>query len=366
MASPVARAEAVVADLRRRSPLADHAARALAHYGEVRGSALASAVTYYGFLSFFPLLAVAFFLVGYVARIYPDARDNLVTAIDEVLPGVVGSGDGEITISTIEHAATTAGVLGVLGLLYTGLSWLSGMRTALEAVFELPRGLRPGFVVGKLRDLLSLLVVGVVLLVSVGVTGAAVGWSDKVLDVLGADEELSWLVALLGPLLGILTNTVLFYAFFRLLTRPRTPRRALWQGALLGGVAFEVLKQISSYLLAVTRNAPAFQAFGIALILLVWINYFSRVVVLAAAWAHTAPSARERAAAEAAPLSADSLALRERVEAARSAQLPPASPPREALVAATPRRTADPRVAFAAGAAAALALVAAIRRRSTP
>ena len=38
--------------------------------------------------------------------------------------------------------------------------------------------------------------------------------------------------------------------------------------------------------------------FGIALILLVWINYFSRVVLYAAAWAWTHPLARERRVAE--------------------------------------------------------------------
>ena len=55
---------------------------------------------------------------------------------------------------------------------------------------------------------------------------------------------------------------------------------------------FEVLKQLSTFLLKATANSEAFQAFGIALILLVWINYFSRVVVLSAAWAHTSPEAR--------------------------------------------------------------------------
>ena len=32
-------------------------------------------------------------------------------------------------------------------------------------------------------------------------------------------------------------------------------------------------------------SSPAFQAFGIALILLVWIHYFARVLLYAAAWA---------------------------------------------------------------------------------
>ena len=40
--------------------------------------------------------------------------------------------------------------------------------------------------------------------------------------------------------------------------------------------AFEVLKAASFLLLASTQGSPAFQAFGIALILLVWINYTSR------------------------------------------------------------------------------------------
>jgi membrane protein len=48
-----------------------------------------------------------------------------------------------------------------------------------------------------------------------------------------------------------------------------------------------VLKEASTFLLGLTQKSQAFQAFGITLILLVWINYFSRVVLYAAAWAHT-------------------------------------------------------------------------------
>ena len=88
-------------------------------------------------------------------------------------------------------------------------------------------------------------------------------------------------------MLGFGANVLLFFTMFVLLAEPRTPRRSLWSGALLGAVGFEVLKQLSGRLFAATQGSPAFQAFGIALILLVWINYFSRVVLYAAAWAHT-------------------------------------------------------------------------------
>ncbi len=69
-------------------------------------------------------------------------------------------------------------------------------------------------------------------------------------------------------------------------------------GCAAGRCGFEVLKQISGVLIRATQGNPAFQVFGLALILLVWINYFSRVVLYAAAWAWTHPLARERRVVE--------------------------------------------------------------------
>ena len=62
--------------------------------------------------------------------------------------------------------------------------------------------------------------------------------------------------------------------------------RYQWQGALVGAIGFEALKNLSVYLLGAAKGQPAFQVFGISLILLVWINYFSRVTLYAAAWAY--------------------------------------------------------------------------------
>ena len=86
---------------------------------------------------------------------------------------------------------------------------------------------------------------------------------------------------------------------FRLLAAPDdVPLRAMWSGALLGAVGFEILKQVSSLLIRSTQGQPAFQVFGLALILVVWINYFSRVVLYAASWAWTHPLAREQRVVE--------------------------------------------------------------------
>ncbi len=134
MAGPKERLEA----LRRRRPVVDHALRTQEHYSTVKAGQQAGAVTYFGFLSFFPILALAFAAVGWISGVYPDARDTVVKAIEEIFPGMIGDGDSQISLATIEDAAGAAAGIGVLGVLYAGLGWLSSMRDALLIVFELP------------------------------------------------------------------------------------------------------------------------------------------------------------------------------------------------------------------------------------
>ena len=322
MASLKERVASTVARLREKYLWLDHLLRMVQHYGAVNGNGQAGAVTFFGFLSFFPILALAFFAVGQLAKVY-DAKDQLVRVIDSFLPGIVGNSNGEIPLSTFEQNAATIGMIGLVGVLYSGLGWLSGMRQALEVVFGKPRGEQPNFVVGKLRDLISLAVIGMVLLVSVGLSGALSGFSKQLLALVGLEDTpvtaaVLWLVV---HGLGILATTVLFLVIFKLLVDPHVPRRSLVSGAVIGGLGFEILKSLSVFLIGTTKSQPAFQAFGIALILVVWINYFSRVVILSASWAYTSPLALEQRTAEARrapgaaltshPESADQVATRE-------------------------------------------------------
>ncbi|PUA81849.1 YihY/virulence factor BrkB family protein [Nocardioides currus] len=344
-----------LADVRKRRPFIDHVVRMFEHYGSVGGSALAAAVTYFAFLSFFPILALAFAVIGFVSRAYPNADEDLITAIGDVLPGIVGGEDG-LQLSTFQDNAPGIFSIGLLLALYSGLGWLSGLRTALIAVFEEPEKEKPNFVLGKVRDVLALLALGSVLIGSVAVSGVATKLATPILDALGLSEGVAPVVWVLGLVLGLGANTVLFFAFFRLLAAPRSPTRSLWSGALFGAVGFEVLKQLSTFLLAGTKDQPAAQAFGIALILLVWMNYFSRLVVLAAAWAHTSAAARAARARE--QWRDDATVQGPQLDLAAAVESAPVGPAATASAA-----TASTRGAFAAGAGVMLALVAVLRRR---
>jgi membrane protein len=302
MGSLKARVDATLDRWRARLPWFDHTLRTVAHYGTVNGNAQAGAVTYFGFLSVFPILALAFFVVGQIARVFPQAQDTLVEAIETLLPGVIGNGEGQIPLTTFEEYARTVGLIGLLALLYAGLGWISGMRQALEAMFVVPRAERPSFVLAKARDLGALAILGVTLLLSVALSGAVNGFTGSILESLGIDPGQRVpvvLLNLLGHALAILASTALLLEMFKLLlVDTHVPRRALVEGALLGAVGFELLKLAANLLLAQTRGSPAFQAFGVALIVVVWINYFSRLVMFAAAWAYTSPRALERRTAE--------------------------------------------------------------------
>jgi membrane protein len=341
-----------VARVRRRRPFVDHLVRMQEHYGAVQASQQAGAVTYFAFLSVFPILAIAFFVVGYIAQVYPDAQADLVEAINAVLPGLIGDEEGQIEVSTITDAANTAGVLGAIGLLYAGLGWLSAMREALGVVFEQDQHEHPNFVVGKLRDLLSLVLIGVILMVSVAVAGFVTGFTDVILGWIDFDSSRGWLVDLLGRAIGFAANVLLFFTIFNLLARPHDPRRSLWSGALLGAIAFEILKVLSFLLFASTEGSPAFQTFGVALILLVWINYTSRGTLYSAAWAHTSAAARE-------------IREREASERARMEELTRVDLHEAAEPEPSPARGHAAR-SFAAGGATALALVAVLRKRKDP
>ena len=92
MASLKDRVTAPVREARERVPVLDHVVRTIEHYGKHNGSLYAAGVTLAAFLSVFPLLGLAFAVVGFIARVLPpglDAEQTLVEAINGVLPGIV-------------------------------------------------------------------------------------------------------------------------------------------------------------------------------------------------------------------------------------------------------------------------------------
>lgn len=275
---------------RSRRPWFDHAVRAYDRNSEVQGGQLAASVTYFGFLSFFPLLALAFALVGYVSDIYPEAQDGVTEVVEGAFPSLVGSGEGQINIGDVIGAKAGAGILGLAGLLYAGLRWLDALRESLRAVFgaEVPAH---GLLKKKLVDVGVLAMLGLSLLASVVVSSLATAATSYVLGAVDLDGSLAatGLLKVLSVALAVALDVVLFAILLSRLTRAHPPWHQVRSAALLAAVGFEVLKLLGTFLVARTTSNPLYATFGVVVGLLVWINLNSRLLVFAAAWAATQP-----------------------------------------------------------------------------
>ncbi|WP_017603448.1 YihY/virulence factor BrkB family protein [Nocardiopsis alkaliphila] len=272
-------------DLRRRRPFVDHLVRAYERYADRNGTRLAGAVTYFAFLSFFPLLALAFAVVGFLAAREVELTAYLEQALDEVLPGL----SRQLPMEQIADARVGASVIGALGLLYAGSNAVSALREALHAIWLRDLGQGPNFVLRKLGDLLVMVGLGIALLFTVAFTSVMQTATVQLLSLVGLDGSLVANLSLraLAVVIAIGVNMLLFLLVFTLLSGEGRPTRATWLGASLGAVGFEALKTLAATLLAGTLTNPVYASFAVLVGVLVWINLVMRLVMFSAAWTAT-------------------------------------------------------------------------------
>jgi membrane protein len=279
--------QSALARARASRPSLDHLIRAFGRYQADGGDRLAAAVTFFGFLSFFPLLALATSLLSYALG--DQAVGTVVGEVNEYAPGLAEQ-LGLEEILTSNRKAGAAGLLGLAGLLYSGLGWVDALREAVRVIWH--HNVQAGnIVVKKAKDVVVLAGLGLMLVLSVGVSAVTGAFTGFAFDQLGLEQSLlaTAVTKLLGYALGLATSTALFLYLFWRLPRIGTPLRRVVKGALLAGVLFEVLKRVGALYIERTTENPLYGAFAVVVGLLVWINIVSRVLLLCAAWTVTAP-----------------------------------------------------------------------------
>jgi membrane protein len=278
-----------VAQLRARRPALDHLVRAAQRYQADTGDRLAAAVTFFGFLSFFPLLALTATLLSLVLG--DSAVTTVAREVDSFAPGLSEElGIEQLLRDNNSTALGLAGLASLAGLLYAGLGWIDAMREALRTVWH--QNVRAGnFVKKKAVDVVILVGLGATLIFSVLVSAAAGAFTDVALRLVGLDGSpvAGVLVTVLGTVLALFTSTLLFLYLFIRLPRVETPWRRVLRGAVLAAVLFEVLKRVGAIYIERTTENPLYGAFAVVVGLLVWINLVSRMLLFCAAWTVTAP-----------------------------------------------------------------------------
>ncbi len=280
--------------LRDRYEWLDHIVRAGARYTERHGDHYAAAITYFSVLALFPLILVAVAALGYVLFLQPDLLDQLKAGISKNAPG----GLDTLIIPIVDNAITsrnTIGIIGLLGALYTGIGWMSNLREALSEQWgQVPA--TPPILKKTLFDLLTLVGLGLAIVGSFAITGLASGFAGTILGLLGFADQgwAKFLLTVLGIVLGLVANWLIFLWVIARLPREHATLRSAVKAAVLGAVGFEVLKQVMTIYLTSVTNSPTGKVIGPFIGLLVFAFFVSRFILFVTAWAATSRENEEK------------------------------------------------------------------------
>lgn len=250
-------------------PIIGTAIRMQERYVDDAADALAASIGLFGFLSLFPLLALALAAVGFVLQGDAAAQLRVVDLVQESIPAFSAIAGGENGVATaINEITEEPGSLvgwGVFGLLLAGLRIASGAQQASAVVFRVRRATGLSARVGQVR---ALAVVGTFALVGAALTGS-VG-----IELGSGVAGLAWSLVRLA--IAFAFDVGLFLLAYRLFTPVSGPPwRILLPGSLLAATGWMGLKLFgTAYVTSQAQNADSsYGALGsiIALLLLFYL-----------------------------------------------------------------------------------------------
>ncbi|HTT86066.1 MAG TPA: YhjD/YihY/BrkB family envelope integrity protein [Acidimicrobiales bacterium] len=240
-------------------------------FGDDQGGQLAALLTYYGFLSVFPLLLVAVTVLGIVASGDSSLQHRIVHSALSQFP-VIGS-NLQSNIHRLKRNSPVALSIGLFAALWGSLGISQCAQYVMAQVWSVPRISRPGFLPRLGRSFGLLAVVALFVTSSSTLSGLAVVGGHTL-----------FATRVLGVVSSAIVNTAMFVCAFRILTPKQIPWRALVAGGVVGGVAWSVLQDVGSYLvLHQLRNMSQLYGFFAGVLGLLWWMYLgAQVVVLSA------------------------------------------------------------------------------------
>jgi membrane protein len=276
--------------IRRSAPGVDHIAKALARYWNDSCDRLAAGVTYYGFLSLFPLLLLIASVTGYLLRNQGTRQERFFEFLNDYIPSALAQ---RLVQIVSEHAGTT-GLLGLLGLLIAGLGWVDALRESLREVWHQPSP-SGSILRKKLLDVVILIGLGLTALVSLGVSAVATRLATlgyEFFDISPEQVAARTALQVLAFALAVLSDVALLTYLLLRLPRTAEPFLRVVQAAFVGALLLEVAKYLGFFYFGavLTRSANVYgTSLATALGLLLWVNLMARFMMFTAAWAVTAP-----------------------------------------------------------------------------
>lgn len=233
-------------------------------YGESRASNYAAGLAFDMFMSMFPLMLGLLAIVGFVLR-NPDQLAQVQSGLLSFFPPDAQEPLRK-TLTQVRDRAGLLGVIGVVGLVWSGSSLFTGMEFALGQMFGATQR-------SFLRQRLMALTMTAAFVVAVVVAVFA-----------NAALALVRSVPFTGPVVGAVVWVAFMLAIYRFVpNRTFSTLRQVWPGGLLAGVLTEVLTLLWPLYAAVTHGFNTYGAtFALFFLLATWLYFVSQLILLGA------------------------------------------------------------------------------------
>jgi membrane protein len=236
-------------------------------FGDDQAGQLAALISYYAFVSLFPLLLVFVTILGFVLQGDPVEQHKILDGTLGQVPII----RDQLKLHSLT-GSTPALVIGIVLALLAGMGITNATQNALNRIWAVPYKHRPDFLHSRLRSLGMLGVLGSLAIVSAVVGGFVGSSSHPALTVIG------------GVLVAFVFNLALFMLAFKLLTAAELSWRELLPGVIAASVFWQLLQHLGGYYVdhELKRLSPLYGVFGLVLGLLAWLYLGAQLTIFAA------------------------------------------------------------------------------------
>ncbi len=257
--------------LQQRHPRAGFPIATVYKFADDQGIFLAALITYYGFLSLFPLLLLVASALGFLLQSQPDLQEVLLDTAVGQFP-VIGT---EVTNPAGLRGSRSGVLVGALIAVYGASRVSHATQHAMNVCWAVPRVKRPNPVVARLR---SAVLIGIAATALLGST---------VLSALSNSAE-SYGVELGGLTSGALlaASSVMVCALFALGMRTSTAQLLTWgqvlPGAVTAAIGWQLMQSFGATYVGQVVNGTndTYGVFALVLGLMAWLFIIACILVL--------------------------------------------------------------------------------------
>ena len=221
-----------------------------------QGIYLGSLITYYGFLSLFPLLLLLASVTGFLLGNDDAWRDRIIESTINQFPVI----RDDLEPGRLE-GSTPAIILGAVLALYGALGVGQAIQNAMNTAWAIPRHLRPNPIRARLTSLLLILTAGITVL------------GSSVLSLYVSNSQVEARARIVAGIGAVLLNTGVAILAFRIATARRLRKRDVLPGAIFVALGWQLLQFFGgAYLDSISASASStYGAFRFLIGLFAWL-----------------------------------------------------------------------------------------------